>query len=366
MRIGHSTTLFWGFATIVALNAVQASAQVQYTVTDLGNFDAAAINNSGQIVGSFTDAGVQEAYLYSNGVFTQLGGGGSEATGINNNGEIVGEAANHAAILAGNPGGPADLGGIPPSDPLWSSYATGVNDSGEVVGYSTTIAYLDYGSTGGFLDRNETFLINLETIYPVAINDSGEIAGTDYRANQAAVYFNNGSTEDLGTLGGTSSFATAINASGQVVGQSLISGNATSHAFLYSNGNMTDLGALGGDSSIAYGVNDSGQVVGDYTLDDGASSAFIYANGSMMDLNNFIPASSGWTVTGAYAINDTGEILGASSGGETILLTPVDVPEPGSISLLAVIGYGLLARRRAARQKQELRSYGREIGPDAQ
>ena len=37
---------------------------------------------------------------------------------------------------------------------------------------------------------------------------------------------------DLGTLGGTSSYAYAINASGQVVGYSLLAGNSVGHAFL--------------------------------------------------------------------------------------------------------------------------------------
>jgi probable HAF family extracellular repeat protein len=46
---------------------------------------------------------------------------------------------------------------------------------------------------------------------------------------------------DLGTLGGTQSFAYAINDLGQVVGESWISGDMSSHAFLYSNVKMTDL-----------------------------------------------------------------------------------------------------------------------------
>src|ERR1017187_591319 len=51
-------------------------------------------------------------------------------------------------------------------------------------------------------------------------------------------------------LGGSLSFATGINNSGQVVGYSSLTPGAftavTSHAFLYSGGAMHDLGTLGG------------------------------------------------------------------------------------------------------------------------
>src|SRR5690348_4355014 len=58
----------------------------------------------------------------------------------------------------------------------------------------------------------------------------------------------------LGTLGGTESFAMALNESGQVAGYSRIpvEGDNTFHAFFYSNGTMTDIGTFGGFDSYAY------------------------------------------------------------------------------------------------------------------
>ena len=50
---------------------------------------------------------------------------------------------------------------------------------------------------------------------------------------------------DLGSFGGQNSPASAINDAWQVTGQSVLTGNFTSHAFLYSNGSMQDIGTLG-------------------------------------------------------------------------------------------------------------------------
>ncbi len=111
---------------------------------------------------------------------------------------------------------------------------------------------------------------------------------------------------DLGSLDNSSnlysSFATGINASGEVSGYSYTSVSAGSHAFLYSGGVMSD---IGGGNSVANGINDSGQVVGYITGIDGFHHAFLYSAGNLTDLSPQVGVD-----TIAYAINNSGQVVG--------------------------------------------------------
>jgi len=130
--------------------------------------------------------------------------------------------------------------------------------------------------------------------------------------------------QDLGTLGGYSSQANAINNTGQVVGTADLA-DGSHHAFLWSGGSMRDLGTLGGPNSWAYGINESGLIVGAAQLADNSWHAVLWSGGAIQDLNSLIPAGSGWVLGGAAGVNKAGQICGVGTHNGVqrgFLLTP--------------------------------------------
>jgi probable HAF family extracellular repeat protein len=220
-----------------------------------------------------------------------IGGDFSSALDINNLGQIVGlrgylpDIASWSAFQYDTVSG--HVTALPGLGGTFRSVATSINDFGVAAGYATTLL-------------NANHAVRWQVLVPT----------------------------DIGTLGGTHSFANGINNAGDVVGESWMPGDTGTHAFLYSGGIMQDLGTLGGASSSASAINDSGQIVGTASTPTNESHAFIRDGGVMTDLNNLI-SSSGWVLVQATAINATGAIVGIGRiNNEThaFLLTPTDTP----------------------------------------
>ncbi len=204
--------------------------------------------------------------------------------------------------------------------------ATGIKDAGQVVGFAKTetdggLAF--HAFITGLNGVGVTYLYSVENrnSTATAINATGRIVGSDYFTASAFMTGPNGvGMTDLGTLPlgiSYTSYAFGINAAGQVVGWSNIdySFGFNPHAFITGpNGvHMTDLGTLsGGDggSSFATGINDTAQVVGYSTTATGSTHAFITGpNGvGMTDLGTL-----GGTDSFAAGINNVGQVVGYSS-----------------------------------------------------
>ena len=161
--------------------------------------------------------------------------------------------------------------------------------------------------------------------------------------------------QDLGTIGNASGNSTGndLNNAGQIVGESAFGDGSHNHAFLYNSNvpgsTMIDLTPTA-FSSNAFGIDSAGDVVGVYNpTSTSGSHGFLYSGGTLVDLNSLV-AGSGWTITGAFGINDAGQIaaigMNGSNQSHVLLLSAPGalVPEPPTIALLcsgAVLGLGL-------------------------
>ena len=212
-----------------------------------------------------------------------------------------------------------DLG---PDEVGTSSVGLHISASGLVAGYAQdNTGEFAFESLGNGAPMTRIYdELGGTSIFPTDVNDLGQLTGyatINATIERAFLWKNDGSPmANLGNLGGDNSVGLAINASGQLAGQSDILGDVFHHAFFLKNDNtsMQDLGTLGGDSSAAYWINDSGQVAG-YSALPGTnhanhSHAFFWKNNGkpMQDLG---------TLGGAYsapsAFNNSGQIAGTSA-----------------------------------------------------
>jgi probable HAF family extracellular repeat protein len=180
----------------------------------------------------------------------------------------------------------------------WVAFAFTINDVGEVVGASGLCA-----TTG---------------LPPAAINNTV--------AAHAVLWARDGSITDLGNLGGAANIASSINNHGQVVGTAQSPNDGTVHAFFWtSQTGMQDYGAFPGAVATVPGcchtINDKGEIVG-FSVEPANQyfgRALLWQGTQPKDLNSFVSDPGPFVhLTGAYSINDSGEIVcqGVTSTGE--------------------------------------------------
>ncbi len=261
---------------------------------DLGPGDAHAINDHGQVVGVAHSVGEFHAFLYDGAGMHILGepagGTASIAYDINDRGQVVGQW--QGPDVRGYRPFLWDESGVRDLGTLGGDYARAlaINDEGQIVGESWTPTDLDhpflYDDAGlhdlrpviGAAAGDEWTIDGLEDI-----NDQGQVIGTMHPTaggtGQAFRF-------DLVTAGFTALeplvagefvFPSDINDAGEIVGWARPPagiGTVLVHAVLWDGGPVRDLGTLGGASSFAYAIDEAGMVVGGADTRSGARHAF--------------------------------------------------------------------------------------------
>ncbi|MFO0745516.1 MAG: HYR domain-containing protein [Myxococcota bacterium] len=147
-------------------------------------------------------------------------------------------------------------------------------------------------------------------------------------------------TTDLGTLGGASSAATALDDDGRVVGWSATAGGAR-HAFLWQSGAapaLTDLTPAAGDA-LALGIAASGHVVG--VLRDGGGSAVFRWRAGLLERLFALPAAAVLDDVRLLGPTPSGAIVGPGATGFSFAApgsAVVAVAAPGPIVTVAALG----------------------------
>jgi probable HAF family extracellular repeat protein len=228
-----------------------------------------------------------------------------------------------------------NLGTLPGGN---ESVALAVNNRGQVVGFSGN-DIRDDKSLVGLTTQTRAFLWqrgrmqDLGTLpggsdaAALLINERGQVVGQSYTDESVppsplcdtelpltlhGFIWERGALTDLRTLGGSCTFTYGLNNRGQVVGQSSVSGDLTSHPYIwdYQNG-MADLGTLGGDDGYGFAswINDAGTVVGTVTNENNqAIRAVLWSDGEIRDLGSL----NGDPCSAANAVNSKRQVVGGS------------------------------------------------------
>jgi uncharacterized protein (TIGR03437 family) len=220
-----------------------------------------------------------------------------------------------------------DLGSLSSGFPACT--ATGLSQSGNVTGYCVSQigdTLLDHPNTHGFLYSNGAMtdlnlnLASLNAPLPMAVNNSGVIAGANLDIDVSAVTVTaeafivqqDGSlTLPQGQMQGVLPFA--LNNAGELVGSLIQVSTISLNLFL--NSEAVQYAITGGATSIlgagdaAFGINTSGTVAGANIAQNGAAvSPLLWVSGKSQTL----PTLTGYTQSAATSVNDSGAAAGAA------------------------------------------------------
>ena len=293
-------------------------------------------------------------------VFTDTPVGGSGTTiryGINDMGGYAGWFMNSGTYLGFMHDG-SGFSTVGPTSPV-GTYATGINNSNDVVGYY-------YGTTGfqGFIEKSGVYsgvnYPNARSTVVYGMNDTGQVVGyyTDASGVTHGFVESAGVYTSIDVPGAVATYVMGINDSGEIVG-SYFDGTET-HAFIDNAGTFTSIDFPGAPVTFASSINSAGVVVGWYETCPGCPQI-----GFIRDTSGAYTSIAPMPGIPTYltGINDSNEILVAILGATNpsqfgtnfgMLLSGVapttEMPEPGTLVLMATGGVLLLALRRLRRR----------------
>jgi len=224
-----------------------------------------SVNNQGQAAGFATDSNSakHQGFRYADGKMTVLSGSQSRPYAINDAGHVAGES-----LLPGK---------LEPSPVLWKDQTP-----------------VDLGACCGGA--------------AVALNNRGQIAGNQYDREGRYHAFTWDSARGIQPLGPQDTFssAIAINDVGHIILDAFSGG-----MWLYAEGKPTPLQLGPQKNAKPAALNNCDVIVGAFGPYSDAERAFVWdKEHGFHDLNDLIPANSGWTLERTSSINDRGEIAG--------------------------------------------------------
>ena len=371
MKVLLRNLLLSGLAVI---GTAQAAIAPSYGVTDLGNFFATGVNDSGWVTGYDGSALLWQPGTGVTVLATTIGAS-PRANAINNLGEVAGYAwsASHSAyraVLWQPGGGMIDLGDLPNGGNSSRAYA--INHSGLVAGQASGqfnshpgygnqsfVHAASFTTSGGAQDLEPPADATLNSIAR-GINETGTIVGERQTADgwRAVVWGSDGATINLGAAWGTggtgansNSFAHDINNAGLVALQLPLGGGEFTAAVWNAITGFTPIDRLpGAYTATANALNDDGVVVGTAgVFGVSGTKAFAWSvDDGLVDLTLQLDPvlGAGWSILDATGISENGYIVGraysTTLGYRAVLLAPV--PEPANLLLMAVGLAVVLAR----------------------
>lgn len=299
---------------------------------------ATDINGNGVVIcGSANAQDIGGVFTWSKSIgLTDLSGHASASAGINDQGQTAGVYTNtdphwkFEPLIRSSDGAETRL-----------HVPEGVANAwvGKILDDSSIFLTYEYRDVTGMVTNTKPAIIDANGS-STFIEVPGGNASISAVSNNGTVIVNN---EFLWTVSGGLSTLSWLASAGQVDVTCVndlgwVVGTLNGHVVRWDNyGNTSDLGV-----GVAKGINNNGQVVG--SINDLA--VMWNADGSVTDL----PSLAGYSGAGAFALNNSGQVVGEAWGGGAhmaVLWQPV--PEPSAFVVLACGLVGILTRTRKRR-----------------